>query len=234
MEEVNGIHELRARIRDAEAAVNPLTEWTEILNDHLNFGNNGKLSDQIGVFNFNSATDCLNLGTDRCQVSEGDCYAKNNERFPNALSYRRRQEIVWDHLDPATFADAFDRVARRKRTDVSILRLSQSGDFRNRHDVLKAEAIANILAPQYDVYTYTASSWLPFDETDTLTVNASNPNIDSADRRFVVVDDVESIPEDGIRCPEDLSDGEVECGQCRLCIDKDAGNVYIQNLYADD
>lgn len=233
--QVNGIHELRQRIQETVFADNPAEEWSYILGDHFTMGNK-KLSDEIVIYNFGGAAhDCPNLGTKHCQVDAGDCYAVRTENnYPHPLDARRRELIIWDHLDAHTFAEAFKYWYGRKRTDVTALRLNEAGDFRHRHDLFKVDEIARQLDDIVDVYTYSASDFLPWHEVDHVVINRSNDRREFGDRRFCVVDSVEEIPEGGIRCPHDISDGDIKCGDCRLCIDSDAPDVYVLNFYAEE
>lgn len=153
VEQVNGINDLRQRIRDAEYADDPVEEWSFILGDFLSYGNE-KIADHVAIFNMGSAHDCPNLGTKFCQVDAKDCYAVRSENnFPLPLHYRRKQEIIWMHLDAVTWARAFRRHYQRKRADVSALRFNESGDFRHRHDLLKADEIARRVDDLVDTYT---------------------------------------------------------------------------------
>lgn len=233
-DEVEGIEELRQRILETVYADDPIETWSYILGDHISCGNK-KLSEEMAIFNFaGSATDCPNIGTKHCQVAEEDCYAYRSENnFPHPLDARRRQVIIWDHLDAVTFARAFRRWHSRKRTEVTTLRFSESGDFRNRHDLYKVDEVAQLLSDIVDVYTYSASDWLPWEETTHITVNRSNDRRTYGHRRFCVVNSVSEIPANGIHCPHDLSNGSIKCGDCRLCIDKDAPDVYVVNFYSD-
>lgn len=230
---VEGIHQLRQDIRDAVYATDPVEEWSFILGEHLSYGNK-KIGSEVAIFNVGSANDCVNLGTSQCQVEAENCYAVRSEgNYPNTLPYRRRQQIIWEHLDAATFAKAYRRHYGRKRTAVTALRLNESGDFRTQGDIYKAEEIARRLNDIVDTYTYSASSHLDFSTTDALVVNRSNDHRDYGARRFEVVDTVAEIPPAGIRCPHDQSGGEIKCGECRLCIDRDAPDVFVKNFYTD-
>lgn len=227
---VTGIDKLRSRIRDAEYSLDRVEEWSYILGDHLTYGNK-KLDSAIAIFNMGTGHDCINKDTERCQVDGDECYAVRSEQnFPNTTDARRRELIIWDHLDAGTFAKAFREHVERKRNEVTTLRLNESGDFRSRHDILKADEIARRLSDLVDTYTYSASSWLPFHERNHFTLNASNGDIPSAERRFIVVDEVSEIPDGGLRCPHDQSDAEIKCGECRLCIDTDAPTVYVKKF----
>ncbi|RLM94277.1 hypothetical protein D3D01_15550 [Haloarcula sp. Atlit-7R] len=85
-----------------------------------------------------------------------------------------------------------------------------------------------------DTYTYSAISDLPWEEVNLVAVNQSNNFRDYGKGRFIVVDSVEEIPDDGIRCAHDL-DESVKCGDCRLCIDMDADvDVCVKNFYTDE
>lgn len=228
--ELPNIQRLRARIRDAEYATDRVEAWSKLLGDYIRYGNK-KIADHVAIFNMNSAHDCINLGTERCQVAEDECYAVGSETaFPSVLPFRRKQEIIWSHLDAVTWAKAFRRHYERKRNPVSTIRFSESGDFRTEHDILRVDEIARRLDDIVDVYTYSASSWLDWSEAEHFTVNQSNAFGSFGVRRFEVVDDVASIPDNGLRCPHDMSDGEIECGDCRLCIDQDAPDVYVEKF----
>lgn len=236
--EVNGINKLRQDIRDATFADDPVEEWSHILKRHISDKGNGKIAKGVAMFNIGSAHDCPNIGTKHCQVDEEDCYAARSEKnFPGPLSARRRELIIWDHLDAKTFAEAFRRYHQRKRTPVTELRMNESGDFRNTHDVYKFDEIARRISDIVDVYTYSASEWLPWNDTDegkTWVLNASNQLADYGTRNFIVVKSKDQIPEGALRCPHDVSGGEVKCGECRLCIDADAPDIYVLNQYSEE
>jgi hypothetical protein len=231
VEQVDGIHELRKRIRDATYADNPIKEWSYIIGDHVSYGNK-KIADHVGIFNVGSAHDCPNLGTRQCQVDEADCYAvRSEDNFPSSLPYRRRQAVIWEYIDAVSWARAFREHYERKRTDVTALRFNESGDVRHRHDILKMDEIARRLSDVVDTYTYSASADLDWEEVNHFVVNQSNDHRNFGARRFEVVDDVDQIPTGGLRCPHDRSDGDISCGDCRLCVDRDAPDVYVKNFY---
>lgn len=228
VEALPGIHDLRVKIRDAEFAADPAAHYSRLLGDYLSYGNK-KIADHVAIFNMRAAHDCVNLGTDFCQVDAEDCYAVRSENnFPHPLEYRRKQEIIWTYLDAHTWAAAFRRHYNRKRTRVSTIRFNEGGDFETRHDLLKVNEIARQLQDIVDVFTYSASSWLDWREATHFTVNRSNDDRDYGARRFEVVDTVAEIPDGGLRCPHDHSDGAIHCGDCRLCIDQDAPDVYVK------
>lgn len=233
--EVDKIDELRRQIRDTVIADDPIEAWSHIIKDHIRCGNN-KLAKEIAIWNYGGAAhDCVNLGTKHCQVDAEDCYAHQNEDFyPHALPRRRREQIITEHLDAVTFAKAMRRVFERKQNEVTALRLNESGDVETRYDLLKINEIGRRLNDIVDTYIYSASDWLPWEEDlneEYCTVNRSNDRKQFGSRRFEVVDTVDAIPENGLHCPHDLSDGDIKCGDCRLCIDQDAPNVYVVNFY---
>jgi hypothetical protein len=238
VEEVEGITELRKQIRDAVFADAPYRAWYQILKKELTYGNK-KIANEVAIFNAGGAAhDCPNLGTEQCQVDAEDCYAVRSEsNYPHPLSARRRERIIWTHLDPVTFARAFRYGLKQKRNDVSALRLNESGDFNRPQDIYKADEVARRLSDIVDTYTYSASSQLAhvWQDTDHLVVNQSNQRADFGHRGFFVVDSVEEIPESGIRCPHDLSDGDIKCGECRLCIDDstETPDIFVKNFYAE-
>lgn len=226
--EVEGSDKLLRRIKNADS----IEDWSHILSDYISFGNN-KISKATAIFNMNSATDCPNIGTDHCQVPKSDCYAHKAENtYPAVLPYRRRQEYLWDCMDADTWAKAFRELANRKRNDVSTIRFSEAGDFRHRGDVIKVNRIAELLT-EFDVYTYSASDYLDWSDSEHFTVNQSNDRAEYGDRRYAAFTSEE--PPDGfVWCPHDKQkqegvdpDDAIKCGECRLCINDDGPDVAI-------
>jgi len=228
VDNLDHIDELRQRIRDARYAIDPIKEWSYILGDHISYGNT-KIEDTVAIFNTGAASDCINLNSDYCQVGPGECYAvQSEEEFP-CKDYRRRQQIIWDHLDGQTWAKAFRRHYNRKETPVTDIRFSEAGDFRTQHDVLRVNEIARELDDIVNVYTYSASSWLDWTDATHFTVNQSNAKGDFGDRNYNVVADPENMPDDaGLWCPFDQTDGNIKCGDCRVCLEPDGPDVYIE------
>lgn len=223
--EVDGYDRLISRIKGAG---DDIEAWSKILSDYLSFGNR-KIDKSVAIFNMNSATDCPNADTKHCQVSFDDCYAHRAENtYPNTLPYRRRQEYLWDCLDADTFVSAFLQIVDRKQNDVNALRLSEAGDFRHNGDIYKADRIAKLLSEHnIKVYTYSATNYLDWDFVDHFTVNQSNDFSDYGDRLYTAVETVKDIPQGGVHCPYEATDGEIKCGDCVACITKDAPDVYI-------
>lgn len=229
VEKVEKIDRLRRRIREAEFAVDRVKKWSEILGDHTSY-RNSKFISAIGTFNMCAAADCTNLGTKYCQVDEDECFAARNEQdFPMPIHFRRKQEIIWYYLDPVTWAKAFRRHVKRKDNPVTTIRFNEAGDFKTQRDIWKVNEIARRL-PQYDVFTYSASSFLDWSDAKHFTVNASNDLESYGDRRYVVVDDRSEIPEDGMFCTYDATDGDIKCGDCKACITEDAPDVYVEKF----
>ena len=232
--DVDSFDELVDDIKNADGD----RDWSFILKDHTTRGNT-KIAEHVRTFNMGSATDCPNIGTDHCQVPEESCYAyQAEERYGAPLDYRRRQEFIWDQLDAITFANAFLEMIGRAGTPCSALRFNQSGDFRHRGDVVKAERVARLLADHdIKVYTYSASDYLDWSITQQpdskLVVNASNFRRDYGDRNYTALpedigpEDHPGLDDDAIRCPYDASDGEYKCGDCQLCLNKEGPDVYI-------
>jgi hypothetical protein len=247
---VEGIDALRTAIRDMYAAQEPAAELAELLmNGHqgsggyLTFGNN-KVAKNTGIFNMNSATDCPNADSSEddhseigvCQVPWSECYAHKSENiFAAALPKRRRQEYLWDCIDPDTFAEALLRVKSRKRSPFEYLRVSESGDFRHNGDIMAWERIAQKVAGKIKVYTYSASNKLnAWSEVEAMTVNQSNGLVNYGVRRFMALPEGQDLPEDAVWCAFDYADANgadkedrPKCGECTLCIEKDAPDVMI-------
>lgn len=212
---------------------------------YLTFGNN-KISKNTGIFNMNSATDCPNAksdennqsGTGVCQVPWESCYAHKAEKiYPDALKKRRLQEYLWDNIDSVTFAEALLRVKERKSSPFEYLRVSEAGDFRHRSDIIKWDRISEIISPDIEVYTYSASHKLDWSHAENFTVNQSNALADYGDRLFSAVPEAEDIPDDAIFCPFEAAkkngvetDKRPKCGECTACIEPQSEqerDVYI-------
>lgn len=230
--DVDGFFKLARRMEQASS----IDDWSWLLADYIARGNS-KIADEVRIFNMNSGTDCPNAHSENCQVGDA-CYAiKSEKMYKQTLPYRRRQEYLWDSLDPDTFAKAFLAIVDRARSPVTALRFNQAGDMRDKHDVLKAERVAQLLNERdIDVYTYSASDYVDFSDTDHLTVNMSNARRPGyGDKHFTAVPhgleptDMDHLDETAVQCPYDKSDGadRFKCGECRLCMDSNAPDVYI-------
>ena len=223
-QKVEGIGKFTERLENPE-----IDDLSFLLKDHLSFGNT-KLPEKIAIFNLGSAKDCPNYRNSSCQAYDEDtdtdyCYARKAEKqYPDALEYRRRQQIIWNRISASEFSRAFEQFYSRMRKDISFLRFNESGDFRNQRDVHKAEQIAKYLKENLniDTYTYTASDELDFTVCEYLTVNASNPDINGYDQRFTCVEDESDIPDNGFVCPQD-------CSVCHACM-SDGGTSDIYEL----
>jgi len=225
---VDGIDTLCERMDNAG---DDITAWSHILSDYIQFGNR-KLKDNIAIFNMNSATDCPNIGTNHCQVPKSDCYAFQSENmYKQTLPYRRRQEYLWDCLDADTFAKAFMSLVGRKRNSVDYLRFSQAGDFRHDGDIIKVNRIAQLV--DVDTYTYSASDYLDWDLAENFTVNQSNFKSKYGNKAYTAIpedmspDEHDNLSDNAVQCPYEKSDGEITCGECNLCMNPNAPDVYI-------
>ena len=230
--EIDGIDALQQRMRACETT----EDWSFLLNDYLQWGNNTKVGRHVAIFNLGAAHDCPNRFTDRCQVEGDECYAVVDERrYDYVLAYMRRQEYLWDCLEAQTFADAFAAICARKRVEPRALKISQAGDVRHSADIRKLERIAQRRAElDVQVFTYTASTHLDWSVAEHVTVNRSNEHHEIGARRYLAVDDAAQIPADAVRCVFDEeraagvpSDERTQCGECRLCIDEQAPDVAV-------
>jgi len=227
IDKVDGIDTLRERM---EKAGDDITAWSHILSDYIQFGNN-KIAKSVAIFNMNAASDCPNRESENCQVPWESCYAGKAERqYPQVLPYRRRQEYLWDCMTADMFAEAFDALVSRKRNDVTAIRFSEAGDFRNDADIIKVNRIAELV--DVDVYTYSASDYLNWSHADSFTVNQSNDFREYGNRRFMALPEGTDLPEDTVWCPFDYSDksgdDRPKCGECRLCINPEGPDVAIE------
>lgn len=229
-----GFTTLFDRISGAET----VEDWSKILSDYLSWGNT-KICDKTAIFNLNSAHDCPNRETQEkgesetglCQVPWDLCYAGKSERtYKQPLDYRRRQEFLWDCIDPQTFAEAFVNVIDRKIKYGNLksysevdLRFSEAGDFRTEGDIYKADHIADILHSRGvgAVYTYSASykisAWFD-DSVNNLIVMQSVSRQKAGnygDKEYVAFElsnedieesekPIDALPDGTVWCPHDL------------------------------
>lgn len=203
---------------------------------HLQTGaSNGKFVEGNRYLSINAASDCPNRWTDNCQVGGDECYAVQTEqgRYPHSLDCRRRTEYLWDAVDAETMAEALMIVKdRAKSTPFHALRFNVGGDIRFRGDAVKIDHIAKRLQESADIptYLYTASDYVDFRPFDHVTINASNPQVQGADRMYTAVTqdmvDNGDVSDSWTRCPND-TDAELKCGECKLCLTDHADDIYI-------
>lgn len=231
-EKIGGLDELVDRMAEAVT----VEDWSYLLNDYIQWGNNTKVAASVGIFNLSSAHDCVNRGTERCQVGPNECYAVRDERsYDWAWQYFRRQEYLWDCLDADTFAEAVKAIVERKHSAPRAFKFNQSGDFRHQGDVVKVDRIAEQLAEiDLPVFTYSASSHLDWSAAEHFTVNRSDPNVEYGDRRYQVVRTSGMVPEDAIHCPFDRAkqageplEERPKCGECMACVRPDGPDVAV-------
>ncbi|WP_324757149.1 hypothetical protein [Haloarcula montana] len=233
--EIDGIDDLQSRMKDCD----DIRDWSFLLNDYIQWGNNSKVSKYVGIFNLGAAHDCPNRWTERCQVDGNECYAVVDEkRYDYVLAYFRRQEYLWDCLDARTFAEAFLAIVDRKHSvEARALKFSQAGDVRHEADIRKIDRIAQLLddaGADVDVFLYSASSNLDWSDAEHITVNQSNDQREYGDRRYRAVESPTEIRDDEVWCPYDREkregvplDDRTKCGECSACIVKDGPDVAV-------
>lgn len=231
--DVDGMDELLARMEDCET----VRDWSFLLNDYIQWGNNTKVGKRVAIFNLGAAHDCPNRWTERCQVDGDECYAVVDEKiYDYVLAYFRRQEFLWDCLDADTWAEAFLAIVDRKYLDGPFfVKFSQAGDVRHQGDIVKMDRIAERVGHHgISVFTYSASSHLDWSEAEHVVVNRSNDLADYGDQRYVAVESESDISDDAVHCPFDRQkrrgvpqEERIKCGECRACIDRKAPDVGV-------
>ncbi|WP_284009531.1 hypothetical protein [Haloarcula pelagica] len=233
--EIDGIGDLQSRMKDCD----DIRDWSFLLNDYIQWGNNSKVSKYVGIFNLGAAHDCPNRWTERCQVDGDECYAVVDEkRYDYVLAYFRRQEYLWDCLDAQTFAEAFLAIVDRKHSvEARALKFSQAGDVRHEADIRKIDRIAQLLddaGADVEVFLYSASSHLDWSDAEHITVNQSNDQRQYGDRRYRAVDSAAEIRDEEVWCPYDREkregvplDERTKCGECSACIVEDGPDVAV-------
>jgi hypothetical protein len=216
--------------------------------EFMPMGNN-KIAKNTGIYNMNSATDCPNADstednpsdTGVCQVPWAACYAHKAENvYDKPLPKRRLQEYLWDAFSADLWADAILQVNSRKRSDFDYLRVSEAGDFRHNGDIKKWNAISEKVYPEVQVYTYSASHKLDWNEHAThkyFVVNQSNDLADYGDRQFTAtyegpdgnmqpITEPSDVPDEAILCPFEAAkhngidtENRPQCGECTACIE---------------
>ena len=254
--EVNGFDRLRDNIhainrmsykRQVEALAEILMRGYSGKSEYMTMGNN-KVAKNTGIVNMNSATDCPNADSTEddpsdvgvCQVPWAACSAHKAENiYKNALPKRRLQEYLWDAFSGELWADALLRVSERKRSAFDYIRISEAGDFRHNGDIKKWNTISEIVYPEIQVYTYSASHKLDWNEYATheyFVVNQSNDLADYGDRQFTAtyegpdgemlpITEPSEVPDGAILCPFEAAkhngidtEDRPKCGECTHCI----------------
>jgi hypothetical protein len=209
---------------------------------------NTKVSKNTGIVNMNSATDCPNAASTEvdqskagaCQVPWAICYAHNTENIYDAtLAKRRLSSYLWDAFSANLWADAILQVSDRKQSEFNYIRISEAGDFRHNGDIKKWNTISKKVYPEVQVYTYSASHKLDWNEYATheyFVVNQSNDLADYGDRQFTAtytdsegnekpIKEPSDVPEEAILCPFEAAkhngidtEDRPHCGECTHCI----------------
>jgi hypothetical protein len=108
------------------------------------------------IFNITSAHNCTSRKKGLCQLpSTSKCYALRDEiRYPNILLYRDRQNKYWDIVSVHQFIQDIGNIVKKNKIPIKYLRINESGDIRNKHDLIKLNFIARWLKSQYGIITY--------------------------------------------------------------------------------
>jgi len=196
----------------------------ETLKNILSFGNT-KLPKSTAIFNMSSAMRCPSDKLGLCKLSKV-CYAKKAEHlYKQVLPFRDRQNYYFDKCTSDQFISEFNAAIAKKRIKVNLLRVSESGDFKNQNSIDKLNQISKGL--NVKTYVYTARTDLNFKGVN-FAVNFSGlENIDKlktgeASNLFCglnKVDYTEAISKkhiDGFKVVKCISD----CKKCNICSKK--------------
>lgn len=195
----------------------------EFIWKHIQWGNT-KLPKSTAIFNMGSAHNCPSRHRGLCTFSEGECYAFKAEiQYPDCEPYRTRQEGVWRTFPAYSLALAFLDSFKRKRHEITKLRLNESGDFWTQACVDKAEKIARILADKGIVtYAYTHRSDLDFSNIKALRLRGSNFKREELFGSFITIEKDYVRQAGDVICPAD-------CTDCTLCSDYDGDILAVRH-----
>lgn len=173
----------------------------------LSFGNK-KLPKSTAIFNMGSAYECSSEKLGLCKVAD-ICYAKKAEKmYPSVLPYRNRQTAFWRNTNANEFTELFFESIKGKKERISMLRVSESGDFENQKDVETWEQIAtNLKTKNVVTYVYTARRDLDYSKCFNLVVNGSDFQTEGVKHSFTAV---KQFSPKSARCLAD-------CRICHLC-----------------
>lgn len=191
----------------------------------ISYGNH-KLPKTTAIFNLTSATDCPSDKLGLCQAYKAGkciCYAlKAEKQYPACLPYRRRQARYWRTAKMSDIvADFFDALYSKRfyvqagvTEIVTMLRINESGDFRNQSDVDRLDFLASHLktkrgkkTPGILTYCYTARKDLDFSKLKALIVLGSGFSKKGIKGQFKMISKTDKIPAGYKECP----------GNCRIC-----------------
>lgn len=190
------------------------------MDDILFTQGNHKLPKTTAIINVTPANGCPARKLGLCPIPNNKCYALKSERpyRPEVLPFRRRQAKIWRAAPAELIAEAIIRRSFRCTVNrISLLRFSESGDFRNQADVDKMSQIAYILHYVHiGVYGYTARYDLNFSKVDpNMTVNGSN---------FMAHNKYIAIPKDELKTKTIVCPGN--CRVCDLCSKRKHVTIY--------
>lgn len=190
------------------------------INDILFTQGNHKLPKTTAIINITSAHDCPAKQHKMCPIPFNLCYALKAERSyrPEVLPYRRCQAKIWPLASPELIAEAIMAKSFRCTINrITLLRFSESGDFRNQYDVDKMSRIAYILNyAKIKVYGYTARSDLNFSRVDdNMIVNGSNTMIHNK---------YTAIPKKELKGHKFICPGN--CRICSICSERAGRTIY--------
>ena len=176
----------------------------------LSFGNK-KLPKSTAIYNMGSAHDCSSEKLGLCQVAD-ICYAKKAERiYKQVLPYRNRQTAFWRNTNANEFTNLFLESVKLKKDKITMLRVSESGDFDTQKDIDTWEQIAtNLKAKNVVTYVYTARKDLDYSKCFNLVVNGSDFQTEGVKHSFTAVKQFSPKSERSARCLGD-------CTICHLC-----------------
>jgi len=179
---------------------------------------NHKLGKDTIILNMTSATDCPGRALGLCSMG-AKCYAMKAERqYPACLPFRRRQAEQWDRESVTEIFKSIALRARRVKTPIQYVRLSEAGDFRTQADVEKANRLAILLsAINIRMYGYTARKDLNFTNLhDNFVMNGTNFMIDNSFNPVPMITGKLDAVCDG------------DCPNCTLCKVKEHKNIEIK------
>lgn len=187
---------------------------------------NSKIPASTAILNLAPAELCSSRALGLCQLKnpEKECYSLRESRtygcrvcMPNRLSAMEyfSRNSAWQ------IAQDLIKLNESKRSKITALRISESGDFFTKADVDKCENIASYLAQAgIKTYAYSARADLDFSDCRHLVINASGWGLPGMNR-FQVAYNLAGSDELGWTC-EDKNGATVKLdalcpGDCRIC-----------------
>lgn len=114
-----------------------------------------KLGKDTGIYNLNHGLNCYSDKTGQCNNCK-ICYAKRDlSTYINSCLYNLAAEINFNELDTKKIINDIDEQIKESKDEILFIRISESGDIKNKEDLKKVMEISDYFNNKYGIVSYT-------------------------------------------------------------------------------